>query len=76
MKGKAEQTSIKRHFGSATTSKTVTFRTTSEAEMNHAMELIKESIQDQGGMTEEHPVRCWDTTVDGSKIVFLSRFVG
>ncbi|CAM9575869.1 unnamed protein product [Ascophyllum nodosum] len=56
VKGKAEQTSIKRHFGSATTSKTVTFRTTSEAEMNHAMELIKESIQDQGGMTEEHPL--------------------
>ncbi|CAM9765834.1 unnamed protein product [Ascophyllum nodosum] len=56
VKGTAPQTSIKRHFGSSMTHKTVKFRTSTEAEMNHALEHIQETIQDQGGMTEEHPL--------------------
>lgn len=53
VKGKSQITSIKRHFGSGTHSKTVTFRTTSEAEMNHAVGNIKKGIQELGGMSEE-----------------------
>lgn len=37
-------------FRSSSGSKTVTFRTGTEAEMNHAVEVIKESIQGSGGM--------------------------
>lgn len=46
-------TSIKRHFGSGTTQKMVTFRATTEAEMNHVLDDIKDCIQMKGGMADK-----------------------
>ncbi|CAB1115954.1 unnamed protein product [Ectocarpus sp. CCAP 1310/34] len=50
VKGRTNITSIKRHFGSGTTSKTVTFRTATEAEMNNIVEEITDCIYTRGGM--------------------------
>ncbi|CAM9444674.1 unnamed protein product [Ectocarpus sp. 4 AP-2014] len=50
VKGRTNITSIKRHFGSGTTSKTVTFRTATEAEMNNTVEEITDCIYTRGGM--------------------------
>ncbi|CAN0412334.1 unnamed protein product [Ectocarpus sp. 12 AP-2014] len=50
VKGRTNITSIKRHFGSGTTSKTVTFRTATEAEMNNTVEEITDCIHTRGGM--------------------------
>ncbi|CAM9738969.1 unnamed protein product [Pylaiella littoralis] len=53
VKGQTQLTSIKRHFTSGgTASKTVTFRTATEAEMNHALEEITDSICIRGGMQD------------------------
>eukprot|EP00752_Nemacystus_decipiens_P005827 g5267.t1 len=52
VKGKTQITSIKRHFGSGTTHKTVIFRTSTEAEMNHALAEIADTICARGGMKE------------------------
>lgn len=47
-----QKSSFKRHFGSGTEKKTITFRTATEAEMNHAVNNIKECVQNQGGMAK------------------------
>eukprot|EP00903_Cladosiphon_okamuranus_P014150 g13150.t1 len=52
VKGKTQITSIKRHFGSGTTHKAITFRTPTEAEMNHALDEITDSISIRGGMKD------------------------
>ena len=51
--GKMKVTSsFKRHLGSSSKSKTVTFRNTTEAEMNEALSIIKDSINTNGGMLD------------------------
>ena len=52
--GKKEVTSsFKRHLGSSSKNKTVTFRTSTEAEMNEALSIIKNCINTNGGMLNE-----------------------
>lgn len=57
VKGKTQITSIKRHFGSGTTHKTITFRTPTEAELNHALGEITDTICARGGMKDAAAVR-------------------
>lgn len=42
--------SFKRHLGSSSKLKTVTFRATTVAEMNEALAIIKDCINTNGGM--------------------------
>lgn len=53
VKGTRKHKSIMRHLGSGTSTKTITFRTPTEAEMNEAYENIKACIQAKGGMVDK-----------------------
>lgn len=69
MKGTAQFKSV---FRPSSGSKTIIFCTGTEAEMNNAVEVIKESIQGSGGMSDpSDPQVCVVSLQKGKKISVL-----